>query len=157
VRALCFVVPSFYPNKILVRLTSPSLPWMTYETVPSLHSFVVEWSASSTISPTCRFLLVLSQHCLVVMLWRYSFFHLLQNLSVKYCTWRHLSLPKKILSASVCVNTAHPKQQKAVKVNRGVCAPCVFPRLSMNVTWLCVALSLWWLLLLWAEWPGCTH
>lgn len=51
------------------------------------------------------------------------------------------------LSVCDCISVcAYSTLEAAIKVNinRCVCGPCVFLRLCMNVTRLCVALSLWW-------------
>lgn len=60
-------------------LTSPSLPLTLRALQVSVDLWATVLSLSITISPTCRFLFVECQCCLVMILWRYYHFQRLQN------------------------------------------------------------------------------
>src|SRR4029434_8383508 len=78
-----------FPICILVLHTSPSSSLKTSRTLANFHSFRGPSSFTITMSPGCTFRLAVRHRCLREILARYSFFHLPQNCSHRYCTCLH--------------------------------------------------------------------
>lgn len=80
--------PNFFSPSCLVALrTSPSSCSCTSRTLESFHSFQGRSSSvTMTMSLTFTFRFGVSHFCLRLILARYSFLHLPQNCSDRYCT-----------------------------------------------------------------------
>ncbi len=87
----CFCVSFRSPTCTFTRRTKPSVPSVVSTTRPSCHWFLGSVSSlMMTISFTFKLRRGTCHFCLVDVFRMYSFFHRLQNCSVKYCTLRHL-------------------------------------------------------------------